>query len=185
MRWHSSHRGDPSVVPLADRHYNRQKVGAPQFVPPGTCLVLTLDDHSAFWVTSWPKAEYVKHAWAGAWMNSAFRNESPHLSSELIREAVACTRWRWPDVPDLGMVTFVDSKKVRHKRDPGRCYIKAGFTRLKRQTEGGLIVLQMLVDAMPDAEPPAGAQLLLLAAPSSGDASLTEVEGKEGNPSHD
>ena len=25
------------------------------------------------------------------------------------------------------MITFVDADKVRRKRDPGRCYIKAGF----------------------------------------------------------
>ena len=35
-----SHRADPEVVPLADRHYNRQKIGSPQFAPPGRCLVL-------------------------------------------------------------------------------------------------------------------------------------------------
>lgn len=27
----------------------------------------------------------------------------------------------------MGIVTFVDAAKVRHKRDPGRCYRKAGF----------------------------------------------------------
>src|SRR4051812_42260506 len=126
-QWHLSFRADPTVVPLADRHYNRQKVGAPQFVPPGACLVLKSGALDAFWVTSWPIAEYVQHEWAGAWMNTAFRNEGPTLSSLLITEAVAASRWYFGGPPLLGMVTFIDTKKVRHKRDPGRCYRKAGF----------------------------------------------------------
>ena len=92
MRWILSHRADPLILPLADRHYSRQKPGTPQFVPPGRCLVLRAEEADAAWVTSWPFAEYVRHAWAGAWMCSFFRNESPHLSSELVREAVAATR---------------------------------------------------------------------------------------------
>jgi len=130
VRWYLSHRFDARALPLADRHYNRRKVGSPQFVPPGRCLVLLTAAADALWVTSWPFAEYVRHAWPGAWVNSLFRNESPELASELIREAVAATRAMWPEVPTLGLITFVDAAKVRHKRDPGRCYLKAGFRRV-------------------------------------------------------
>jgi hypothetical protein len=136
------------VRPLADRHYNRQKVGAPQFVPPGRCLVLRTPALDAFWITAWPFAEYVKHAWPGAWVCSAFRNEGAELSSLLILDAVAATRARWPDVPALGMITFVDAGKVRRKRDPGRCYLRAGFERVGL-TAGGLIALQLLPAGMP------------------------------------
>ena len=152
MRWHESWRADPDARALADRHYNRQKIGAPQFVPPGRCVVLVTEIADAFWVTSWPFAEYVQHAWAGAWMCSAFRNESAHLSSELITEAVAATRHVWPDVPPLGMVTFVDASKVRRKRDPGRCYVRAGFVQVG-ETQKGLLAFQLLPAAMPPAAP--------------------------------
>lgn len=151
MRWALSHRADPIARLIADRHYNRQKIGTPQFVPPGRCLVLRTLAGDAFWVTSWPFAEYTKHAWAGAWVCSAFRNESPHLSSDLIREAVAVTRWKWSEVPERGMVTFVNTAKVRHKRDPGRCYLKAGFKKCGL-TKGGLIALQLLEEDMPSGE---------------------------------
>lgn len=120
MRWIRSHRADAEVVPLADRHYNRQKIGSPQFAPPGRCLVLKTAELDAFWITSWPFAEYVRHAWAGAWVCSAFRNESAHLSSDLIRE----------------------------KRDPGRCYLRAGFKNAG-MTKGGLVALQLLPSDMP------------------------------------
>lgn len=162
MRWIVSHRCDPLVRPLADRHYNRQSIGAPNFVPPGRCFVLRTECLRAFWVTSWPFAEYVRHAWRGAWVCSAFRNEGAGLSSELIREAVAATRYRWPRVPDLGMITFVDSDKVKHKRDPGRCYLRAGFQRVG-YTQGGLIALQQLATGMPAAEPARGAMMDLFA----------------------
>ena len=143
-----SHRADPIACKIADRHYNRQKIGTPQFVPPGRCLVLLSE--GALWVTSWPFAEYTKHAWGGAWINSLFRNESRLvLSSELIRQAVAATRAYWGEPPALGMITFVDASKVRHKRDIGRCYLKAGFVRCG-MTQGGLLAFQMTPDKMPE-----------------------------------
>jgi hypothetical protein len=156
MNWRISHRADLEAVVIADRHYSRQKPGTPQFVPPGRCFVLVMD--SAYWVTSWPFAEYVKHAWPGAWMCSAFRNEGGVLSSLLIREAVAATRWNYGEAPELGMVTFVDTKKVRHKRDPGRCFIKAGFKKCG-WTKGGLLALQLRPEDMPEAEAPNGITL--------------------------
>ena len=120
-------------------------------------MVLLTPQADALWVTSWQFAEYVKHAWAGAWVCSLFRNESPHLSSELVVEAVAATRAFFGEPPDLGMITFVDAGKVRPKRDPGRCFVRAGFTRVG-QTKGGLVALQMLPDQMPDAAPASGFQ---------------------------
>lgn len=168
MLWQWSFRGDKRALPLADRHYNRQKIGAPQFVPPGRCVVLITPALDALWVTSFPFAEYVHHAWAGAWVCSMFRNESEHLSSTLIREAVAVTRFVYGDAPPLGMITFVDTRHVRRKRDWGRCYRKAGFEQARcpihaekaedcaactGKTRAGLIALQLLPCAMPDPEP--------------------------------
>lgn len=162
QRWALSHRFDKRALPLADRHYNRRKVGSPQFVPPGRCLVLLTECERALWVTSWPFAEYVRHAWPGAWVCSAFRNEARDmLSSELIVEAVAATRAEMGDPPALGMVTFVDASKTRHKRDPGRCYLRAGFER-DGFTKGGLYALRMRPENMPAPRAPLGSQGLLI-----------------------
>jgi hypothetical protein len=158
MRWRISNRADPKACKLADRHYSRQKVGSPQFMPPGRCVVLITPEADAVWGTSWPYAEYVKHAWAGAWMCTIFRNESSHLSSELIREAVAATRWFWPDVPDIGMITFVRAHEVRHKRDPGRCFLRAGFRRCG-ETKGGELAFQLVPADMPKANAPQGTSM--------------------------
>jgi len=175
MPWALSDRADPAARAIADRHYNRQHVGAPQFVPPGRCLVLTAP--RAFWVTSWPFAEYVRHAWAGAWVCSAFRLEggNPGDASALIASALAVTVWHWPhpsvpawriskrhdrsDVTNerIAMITFVDEAKTRTKRDPGRCFRRAGFVDVGR-TKGGLVALGLPVDSLPPADAPIGAQ---------------------------
>lgn len=157
MNWFRSHRADARALPLADRHYNRQKIGSPQYVPPGRNLCLLTEGATALWVTSWPFGEYVRHAWPGAWVNSLFRNERRdlHLSSDLIRDAVAATRAVFGEPPPLGMVTFINADEVRPKRDPGRCYIRAGFKRADPPfTAGGLVAVQMLPEDMPAAELP-------------------------------
>lgn len=157
MHWTPSHRFDRRALPLADRHYNRQRPGTPQFVPPGRCVVLLAADATALWVTSWPLAAYTRHAWAGAWVNTLFRNEGPALSSALIRQAVAATRYAWGEPPALGMVTFVDRLQVRAKPDPGRCYRRAGI-RPCGLTKGGLVALQLLPADMPPPAPARGSQ---------------------------
>lgn len=87
----------------------------------------------------------------GAWLCSCFRNEGAGLSSELITEAVAATRAVWGEPPALGFVTFVDRDKTRKKRDPGRCYRRAGWS-VCGETKGGLVALQLLPEGMPSAE---------------------------------
>lgn len=167
--WSVSHRADPAARKVADRHYNRQKVGTPQLVPPGRCLVLTAPG-PCLWVTSWPFTEYVRHRWAGAWVCSAFRREGgDYPASELIRAAVAATRWRYGAPPELGMVTFVDRAKVRPTRVRGRdvwgwTYLRAGFVE-DGETVGGLLALRLLPDRMPEPEAPIGAQARLLESP--------------------
>src|SRR5262249_12664656 len=125
--WCRSHRADPIARQLADRHYNRQKPGTPQFVPPGSCCVFVTFNQRAFWVTSAPIAKYVKHAWAGAWVCSAFRSENAGRASDLIRLAVAATRFHYKDkIPDLGMVTFLDRNKVKPIKSHGK--LRWGYT---------------------------------------------------------
>lgn len=153
--WRPSDRYDPAAVALADRHYNRQKPGTPQFIAPGTHLALIAADKTALWVTRWPK--YSQHAWRGAWENTLFRKEGSGLASEMIRHAVAHTRAKWPRVPALGMVTFVNASKVR-STNPGYCYLMAGFRHVGF-TKGGLHVFQMLEAwDMPAAVPVPGSQ---------------------------
>lgn len=153
MIWQRSHRGDTPARLLADRHYNRQKPGSPQFMPPGSCRVLLSENKKAVFGLSFPKAEYVKHAWAGAWVCSIFRNEAAGpLASDMIRDAMAVMQTLY-QVPALGCITFVDPKKVpgileRGERIKGFCFHKAGF-QIVGETKKGLLAWQMLPAAMP------------------------------------
>ncbi len=159
MRWIESWKADPVARVVADRHYNRHKVGSPQFVPPGRAIVLRTECGRAFWISSNPFAQYVRHQWAGAWICTAFRNEGAGLSSELITEAVAATRWlaertkSWLGglPPEHGFISFVDARKVRAKQHPGYCYLRAGWTLLEERTkEDGLLAFQLLPKDMPE-----------------------------------
>lgn len=157
MRWCASHRFDPAAARLADRHYNRRAVGSPQFAPTGSCCVFVTDCGRAFWITSYPLGEYVRHAWPGAWICSAFRSEGAGVASDLILQAVAATRAHYGDPPPLGMITFVDREKVRPTLVRGAkvwgwSYLKAGFV-IAGETKGGLLALQMPPEAMPGPSP--------------------------------
>lgn len=127
-------------------------------------MVLYAETHAgkAVWVTSWPFAEYVRHAWAGAWVCSIFRNEGAGLSSCLIRQAVAATCAFFGEPPRLGMITFVLPAAIR-STNPGYCYQMAGFRRCGAAKDGKPC-LQLLPDDMPPPEPPIGAQGLLFGA---------------------
>lgn len=155
--WVRSSRGNPDARALADRHYNRQKPGATQFVPPGSCLVLLSICKRALWVTSAPLAEFAKHDWAGAWVCSLFRNEGAGRASDLIRDAVAATRAYYGEPPPLGMVTFVNPAFVRPTRVRGQdvygwTFLKAGFRPVGRTHYRNRIALQLLPGDMPPPE---------------------------------
>lgn len=170
MIWCESHRFDRKSLPLADRHYNRRKVGSPQFVPPGRCVVLRSSCDRALWVTSWPFRQYVRHAWPGAWVNSLFRSEDAAIASTLILEAVSVTRSIWP-TPREGIITFVDPRHVppvRRRLPPthrhrhvfesegrttifGYSYLAAGFGHVG-YTKGGLWAWMLMPFNMPAAK---------------------------------
>lgn len=162
MRWQLRNRYDRQCLPIANRHYNRQKPDSPQFAPPGRCVVLyaETDTGRALWVSSWQ--EYVLHAWPGAWNCSLFRNEGAGLSSELIVEAVAATLFVWGTPTEEGFITFVNREKTRPKKTPGYCYQVGGWEDVGRTKVNGLVVLQLTPNKMPEPCAPIHGQLNLL-----------------------
>ena len=159
MHWYLSHQADPRAVKLADRHYSRKSPGTGQFMPPGRMLILATLAGDAVWATSWPLPELVPYR-ADAWVCTIFRNESAILSSALICEAIAATRWKYGTPPVGGMVTFIDARKVT-SRNPGYCFKRAGFTHTG-YTKKRLHILQLLPQDMPAPAMPYGATYPLL-----------------------
>lgn len=138
LYWKLSGRNDSRARTLADRHYSRQTPGAFEFCPPGNNIVLLALNDDALWVSHRPdpKAHLRQPRMDGFqyWDNPYFRNESDHLASEMIREAVAVTLQLWQDeLPPDGFHSFVDPKKVRPTMRRGRpvygyCFDRAGFS---------------------------------------------------------
>jgi hypothetical protein len=159
MRWYVTKPTDSRGRVLADRHYSRQKPGTPEYAPPGRKLVLVDTDAyapaiTALWITSWPFAQFVNRDYKDAWLCCLFRNESAVLSSELIVEAIAATRWKYGTPPVSGMVTMIDAAKVT-SRNPGYCYKIVGFVHVG-YTKSGLHMLQLKPEDMPEAAMPGG-----------------------------
>jgi hypothetical protein len=132
MLWARTTRADAAVCALADRHYPPRKRGSRQVGPPASLLVLRTVAGDAAWVTAWP--QYRLHDHGDVWMNTLFRSESPFLASDLIRAACAASVAHFGEVRPV--LTYVDPAQVREKRDPGYCFLRAGFDLVGR-TRGG------------------------------------------------
>jgi hypothetical protein len=117
------------------RHYRdgRRPV---KFIGPGEYIVLVTPDALA--VFAWRKFRSMDITQHG--VNCAiFRNEGPTQSSDLIRAAVEIAWERWPGER---LYTYVNPRKVRHKRDPGRCFLRAGWSHCG-WSKGGLRILEI------------------------------------------
>lgn len=136
MAWVVTNKGDQECRRLADRHYSRQKIGSRQFCRPGRNLVLKTEEADAVWVT-WSG---IRDDGIDAWECTIFRNESTHLSSVLIREAVELTLREWGQPPPDGIITYVDQTKVR-SANPGFCFLKAGWRKSGRSKRRNLLRL--------------------------------------------
>ncbi|MEF3312563.1 hypothetical protein PV433_27105 [Paenibacillus sp. GYB004] len=136
--WIVTHKGDRACRYLADRHYSRQTPGSNQFCRPGENLVLRTAPGDALWVT-----------WSGirddglqAWECTHFRNESNHLSSDMIRAAVTATIEKWGVPPKDGLITYVDASKIK-STNPGCCFKAAGWRHIGESKRRGLTLLQL------------------------------------------
>lgn len=120
---------DPRARRLADAHYPRQTPGSPQMLPPGDrLLMLTLDE-----LAVWGVCHNLDPVGGRQWRVTLFRREKGAClrCSDLVRLATAktCAYWRshYGCLPPVPLTTEVDPRRVRRKRDPGRCFLRAGW----------------------------------------------------------
>lgn len=136
--WQHVSKCDKRACEFAKPHYSRASPDSKELGPPGQKIVLLGEDSKALWGSHRPAP------WAGIERIDGFkghscfifRNDGGPLSSTIIRQAVAITALIWGPA---AFITYVAINKVKHKRDPGRCFIKAGFKRvaLKQKTKHG------------------------------------------------
>lgn len=144
--WHVVSPFDVRARELADRHYSRQTHGAWNILASGRKVLMLTDCARAVWGV----VENLDPGGALHWRVSIFRNEGAGLSSDLVREGTERTYAYWRShyggLPAVPLTTEVDPDRTRRKRDPGRCFRRAGWTYLhtmRRHVKGGgsLVVL--------------------------------------------
>lgn len=140
-RWHLVDRSDARVRDLIDGtgpfagigpHYSRQTPGARDFLGNGRTFVLLTDDGLAVWGV----IENRDPVGGLHWRCAIFRNVGAGLSSSLILEATSRTFAYWLShygaLPPVPLTTEIDARAVRRKRDPGRCFRRAGWLPVTR-----------------------------------------------------
>lgn len=140
--WQQIRDGDSTARRMYERHYSSRRYRdgrrPRKFVGPGEYIALSTSDRHALLVWRRFRDASGQHG-----VNCAvFRNEAPELyqSSELIlgAELIAWRRW-----PMARLYTYVNPRRVRRKRDPGRCFRRAGW-RVCGETKSGLLILEKL-----------------------------------------
>lgn len=134
---------DPRSAALADRHYNRRKVGSPQFMPPGQTVILLSDDEQAIfgWWRPDPASGLKAMNGKDGWTCTIFRNEGPALSSALILAAEMTLLETGTDCGPDGLLTYVWRAKIRSV-NPGYCFKQAGWTKIGVSADGRKDLLQ-------------------------------------------
>ena len=135
--WWLTRDGDRDCLALYERHYSAYRYADGRqrklFVGPGEKVVLRTERADALFV--WRR--FIDDSGQDGINCAVFRNEGPHLSSELIRQADAIADRLWPDRRHY---TYVDRQKVA-STNPGFCFLRAGWRRCG-VTKGGLLILE-------------------------------------------
>jgi hypothetical protein len=135
--WWLTTSHDPIAIALAHRHYSftpKPEHYRKGILPPCERFVFVTDAGDALF--AWTYQQIRDDEQEGVCC-SIFRNEGTVLSSDLIREADAIADQRWPGERRF---TFVDPARV-HSRNPGYCFLRAGWRRCGR-TRRGLHILE-------------------------------------------
>jgi len=103
------------------------------FAGPGEKIVLRTAEGDAMWV--WRK--FIDASGQTGINCAVFRNESPHQSSELVRQADQIADCVWPGERHY---TYIDPQNIR-STNPGFCFLVAGWRRCG-WTKGGLLILE-------------------------------------------
>lgn len=136
--WYLTKDGDRSCLALYERHYSayRYKDGRKRllFCGPGEKIVLRTANCDAFFV--WRR--FIDASGEAGINCAVFRNEGPHRSSQLIRQADEIADFCWPGERHY---TYVCPAAVR-SHNPGFCFLMAGWRRCKYRTKSGLMVFE-------------------------------------------
>jgi hypothetical protein len=137
--WWLTKDGDLDCLDLYQRHYSRRRYRDGRrtrlFTGPGRKVVLRTESADAMFV--WRK--FIDDSGQQGINCAVFRNESAHRSSDLICQADAIADCLWPHSRHY---TYVNTERVA-SRNPGFCFLKAGWRRCG-YTPKGLLIMERL-----------------------------------------
>jgi len=135
--WEEFRDGHTAAIALYARHYSARPLEGRELIcGPGEKLVLLTPQRDALF--AWRK--FIDDAGQTGINCAVFRNEGPHLSSNLILEAMAIAWRRWPGER---LYTYVDPESIQSP-NPGYCFLCAGWRRAG-ETQAGLLVLEAML----------------------------------------
>ncbi len=136
--WWLTKDWDKDCLELYERHYScyQYKDGRKrtQFVGPGEKVVLRTEAADAMFV--WRR--FIDRGGECGIYCSIFRNEGIYRSSDLIQQADKIADCVWSCCRHY---TYIRAEAIA-STNPGFCFLKAGWRRLKRRTGSGLIILE-------------------------------------------
>lgn len=140
-KWIAVKDGDPRAVALYNRHYSARKGKIDRvrygFSGQGESLILLTVDCQALF--GWRKQSIHDDDQDGVNCFVFRREGGLELASDLIKDAI---QWAYTKWGNERLYTYIDSRKIRHKRDPGRCFLKAGFRKCGT-SKSGLDILEI------------------------------------------
>lgn len=140
--WWLTKDGDKDCLDLYERHYSayvyRDGRKRHLFVGPGEKVVLRTKEGDAVFV--WRR--FIDRSGECGINCAVFRNESRHLSSELIRQADRIADRIWACRRHY---TYVNPRAIASK-NPGFCFIAAGWRKVTRRTKSGLLIFERIQD---------------------------------------
>jgi hypothetical protein len=136
--WHEAKDGNADARELFNRHYSRYRYKDGRkpklFCGPGEKMVLLTEAADALFV--WRKFRSADGQQGVNCM--VFRNESPHLSSDMILDAEEIAWRRWPQAR---LFTYVKSEAIK-SRNPGYCFKRAGWRQCGITKVNKLVILE-------------------------------------------
>lgn len=132
--------GDPELLSLVNRHYSRRKPANKShgYIGPGRKLLLRTAKGDAVFGWLYAKVEYRMDNLDG-FNCTIFRNESKHLSSDMILEAEKIALEHYKCIPRDGFFTYVEPSKIKSV-NPGYCFKKAGWKQVGTSKSGKIIL---------------------------------------------
>lgn len=141
--WQPIRDGTPFARALYEKHYSCHQYAdgrrPKKFVGPGYYIALTTADEHCLFVWRKFKDDCIPKQ---VGINNAVFYKEGRQKWQASTMILAAERWAWRRWPGERLYTYVDPRKIRKKRDPGRCFLRAGWRLCGKTKVNKLLILE-------------------------------------------